>query len=521
MEIIVVNLRIAAIDIGSSSIRMSIAELTDKGLTLLESLRQPVRLGKDTFYKGKISRHTTNEAILILKKYKRLCEEYKVDKIKTVATTAVREAANSNIFIDNIRTYLGMDADILSSTGECELIYRALIHNIEKAGNLKEDEYYAAIEVGAGNVQISLFNDDYIVFFKSLPFGSLKIKQIYSKYSKNEANFFRYVRVIVNNELRSLKKEIPNLKIKTLYGIGSELEDISKNLYGVTEDILPIDREDYKRFCSKIQNYTEDEIIHKLNIRYDLSETFYASNMMFLKIMNFFNIDKLHISKVSLRDGILIEMINKEDRENFFKKLENQLQITAFNIGKSLKFDEKHSAKVKEFALKIFDETKEIHRLGEIERTYLLVASILHDVGISISSHSHHKHSLYVINAQDFFYFNDEEKNIAANIARYHRRSAPKTSHVEYMKLSDKNKMTVIKLAGILRIADSLDNGGLQAIEKISISKTKNEKIFINAVAKDNVFAEIYSFRYKKELFEEFFGISVRLRIKRAEYEKK
>ncbi|HOV12723.1 MAG TPA: HD domain-containing protein, partial [Spirochaetota bacterium] len=163
-------------------------------------------------------------------------------------------------------------------------------------------------------------------------------------------------------------------------------------------------------------------------------------------------------------------------------------------------------------ALKFFDATSEIHHLGNQERSYLIAASILHDVGISVSARSHHKHSLYVINAQEFFYLSDEEKNIVANIARYHRRSAPKTTHIDFMKLCEKDKMTVIKLASILRIADSLDNSGLQVINSIQ-TKIENDKLLITAQVIGDPLAEIYSFKYKKELFEDFFGISIKLNI--------
>ncbi len=506
--------RIAAIDIGSSSIRMTIAEVVEKRLNILEDLRQPVRLGKDSFCRGKIARSTINEAIFILKRYKKLCDEYNVTKIGTVATTAVREALNFEIFIDNIKTYTDIDVEIISSTKECRLVYKALLKTIKDDEKLDKDEYFVSIEVGAGNVEITIFNEDYIIFFKSLPLGSLKIKQIYAKYSNNERNFFKYLKIIVSNELRGLKRKIPNIKIKKLFGIGSDLEDISKILNNSTDELLPIDRNEYKKFCFKIQNYTEDELIHKLGVRYEQAETFYASNMLFLKVMFFLRIDKFHISNVSLRDGILEDMLMKEDTEKFYSRVEKQLLVTSLNIGNSLNFEEKHALKVMEFALKIFDATLEIHHLTNKEKSYLLTAAILHDVGISISARSHHKHSLYVINAQDFFYLNDNEKNIVANIARYHRRSAPKISHTEYVKLCENDKMVVIKLASILRIADSLDNSNTQVIKSIDI-KIERNKVIITATVLDNPLAELYAFRSKKELFEDFFGFNIKLNILR------
>jgi len=118
---------LSVIDIGSSAIRMSIVEVIDGKISILEELRQQVRLGKDTFNKGKILRPTINQCILILKNYKNLCDEYKVEEIYVVATTAVREASNVDIFIDNIFSNTGLAVEIISTTKETEYIYNAIV----------------------------------------------------------------------------------------------------------------------------------------------------------------------------------------------------------------------------------------------------------------------------------------------------------------------------------------------------------------------------------------------------------
>ena len=216
---------------------------------------------------------------------------------------------------------------------------------------------------------------------------------------------------------------------------------------------------------------------------------------------------------ISLKDGIIKSLFFVQNKKKYFSKLEMQLYANAISLGRSLNFDEKHAIKVMEIATKIFDQTKDIHYLGNIEKCYLIIASILHDIGSALSYRSHHKHSLYIIKAQEFFSFNKNEINIIANIARYHRKSGPRKSHPDYMILSHKDKMIVMKLASRLRIADSLDNTHLQIIKDIELSREDN-KIIINAIVKDQFFSEIYSFKYKKELFEEFFGLKVILKIK-------
>jgi exopolyphosphatase / guanosine-5'-triphosphate,3'-diphosphate pyrophosphatase len=505
---------IAAIDIGSSSIRFTIAEIIDKEINILEDLRQSIKLGKDSFYKGKISRSTINECIIIMKNFKKLCDEYRVNRIKAAATTALREASNSDIFIDNISTYTGIDISILSNMRETEYIYKALSKFLDDNKGLKiADDCNGIIEVGAGSIEITLFRNDIIIFSSSLPIGALKIKQIYGRYPANGRNIVEFIKATIENELRALKKEFRILKINTVFGIGSEIEELSR-IFKIKKDRMTerIGSRDLEKFCNRIAGYSEEEQVHDLDIPHDLSGTFLPVVVLFNEIVKFFKCDSIIIPPISLRDGLIDDMVIRENSKKYHLKLENQVRENSLNIGRSLNFDEKHALKILEFALIIFDETYEIHNMGLMERCYMTAAAILHDIGMSISNRSHHKHSLYIINAQEFYYLDDNDRNIIANIARYHRRSVPKVTHADYMKLGHKDRMTVMKLASILRIADSLDNTDLQHIESIKV-RTENGVIMINAKTKDNIFAEIYSFNFKKELFEEFFGIKVELKI--------
>ena len=506
--------RIAAIDIGSSSIRMSIAETIDGKINILEELRHPVKLGYDTFNKGKIARNTLNDAVLILKNFKKICTELNINKIKAVATTAVREASNSDIFVDNVRSYADIDVEVLSSIKETEYIFKSLTYHQNQSGNRqKSGETDAIVEIGAGTIELTVFKGDVIVFTSSIPSGVLKIKQIYGKYPVGDIGLLKFLRSTIENELHSLKKDLKNFKIDKTYGIGSEIEYLpGTGLISTDKSDNKINFKDLEKFCNSLSSYSESELIHGINIPHDIAENFQAAVTMLYEITVHLKSPDVCIPQITLCDGILYDQIIRENSKEFYNKLERQSLEDSLNIGRSLNFDEKHAVKVKDFSLKIFDATKSIHDLGNIERCYLLTASILHDIGISISNRSHHKHSMYVINAREFFHFDNRGKNMIANIARYHRRSQPKSSHPDYMKMDHEDRMTVLKLASILRIADSLDNSNIQLIEAIRL-KTENEKIRITAHIKSPVYAEIYSFNFKKELFEEIFGIKIELKI--------
>ncbi|HBD93347.1 MAG: hypothetical protein A2015_10475 [Spirochaetes bacterium GWF1_31_7] len=503
---------VAAIDIGSSSIRMIISEIIDGEVEVIDSVRHTVRLGKDSFYKGKIFRTTIDECIEILSRYKRLCDEYGVKEIKAVATTAVREATNSDIFLDNIFTYTGINVEIISAYKETEYIHKVLSKRLKDTST---DNYKCIAEVGTGSVEITIFDNNFIIYSTSLPIGALKAKQFFTKeYYQLDSSFSNYLNIIVEHELRVLKRSIPCKTISKIYGVGAELEQLSIIMNKNTAHLTHIKKEELETLCKNMQSYSKEEIIHKLNVSYDLAENFYAVSTIFLSIINFFDSNEIFIPNITLKDCLIVEMACKMNKEKYFNQLQNQIQINSQNIGKSFNYDENHALKVLELSLKLFDQTKNIHRLSEYEKCYLIASAILHDVGLAISNRDHHKHSLYIIKSQNFYYFNEKDRKIIANVARYHRKSSPKQTHADYMALSKDERMCISKVSAILRIADSLDSHHLQLIEDIEVFIKKN-KLQIIATIKDNIYAEIYSFNVKKDLFEDFFGYSVQLETKK------
>lgn len=507
------NRRVAAVDIGSRSIRMTIAQIGSGEVEILEELQQSVRLGKDSFYKGKINRTTIDECVTILNRFKKICSEYKVTKIRAVTTTAVREAANVDIFVDNIRTFTGIELEVLTPSKESEYIYRTLSRTLKEEKN--SDALNAIVEVGSGSVEVTVFNKDFIVFSTTLPLGVLKLKQAFSKAQSSAENFRSYLKIIIEHELRNLKRNFNFSKIKNIYGIGSELE-VTKELINRerVKESPSVELEEIRTLYNKARNYSDDEIVHKLRIPHELAETFFPAILIFLKVTDLLKGSKVFIPRVSLKNCIIADMMGSLNNRNFFNKLQKQLKLHALEIGKRFSFDQAHAEKVMELSLKLFDKTRDIHLMGNLEKSYLIVASLLHDIGLAISNSSHHKHTQYIVKAQEFFYFNKTQKNIIANIARYHRRSFPKSTHPDYAALCHKDRMTVMKLASILRVAESLDNSHLQLVKDIELEKHGN-KLTIIVLVGDDIFAETNSFKSKKELFVEFFGYTLKLKVKK------
>ncbi len=173
-----------------------------------------------------------------------------------------------------------------------------------------------------------------------------------------------------------------------------------------------------------------------------------------------------------------------------------------------------HSLQVRRLALLIFDILKGHHKLDEHSRFLLEGAALLHDVGLSVSVAGHNKISQRMIRDIDFKYVDKRERNLIANISRYHTKSLPDPKHKTYSGLTEQEKDWVRKLSGILRIADGLDRGHTSSVKDIRIKKQHGKMLFI--IEGDVSDTDIYGFNKKKDLFEKEFGFSVRL-IKESE----
>jgi len=167
-----------------------------------------------------------------------------------------------------------------------------------------------------------------------------------------------------------------------------------------------------------------------------------------------------------------------------------------------------HAMQVCDLVLQLFDQLGEVHGLGGAERELLEAAALLHDIGWSIGAKGHHKSALKLILEIDLPGFKAQERQIIANIARYHRKAHPHHDHAHFARLSQKQQRTVRVLASLLRIADGLDRSHLNAVERISC-RVEADQVGLSLKCRTDCGAELYGFERKKELFTETLGLGI------------
>lgn len=164
-----------------------------------------------------------------------------------------------------------------------------------------------------------------------------------------------------------------------------------------------------------------------------------------------------------------------------------------------------HSKQVTALALQLFDQLKDVHLLGVEERNILEAASLLHDIGWSVSGNKHHKHSAKLIEEHNWKNADTTQVVMISAVARYHRKAQPKETHSLYSKLDDDRKAAVRKLAAIIRVADGLDRGHQDRVKKIALEFNR-DKYKLLVYSSEPCTLEIWGADRKKAYFEEVFN---------------
>jgi exopolyphosphatase/guanosine-5'-triphosphate,3'-diphosphate pyrophosphatase len=217
-------------------------------------------------------------------------------------------------------------------------------------------------------------------------------------------------------------------------------------------------------------------------------------------------LSSLTVSDYALREGILVDSIEKLHLPGGVDYLHNIRENSVLHLAETFHYEKQHSQHVAKLAVKLFNCTKHVHGLGTQELEYLEAAAILHDIGFFISHAQHHRHSYYLIRNSELLGFTENEKEIIANVARYHRKSHPKTKHEAFVHLSNDEQQIIKVLASILRVADGLDRSHMSLIEDITVRFEKRRIVLmLNKRDRRKTELEIWSAGRKKLLMEEIF----------------
>ncbi len=509
-------MRAAVIDIGSNSTKLIVGQTKGNSVEILDSLKNVIPIGRSTFYQGRISQEVFNNVIHVLLKYKRIIKEYGIEAPKVIATTAVREAVNRDIFLDTILRKTGLSVEVLNVGDVVYYIDTFLSYKLEKTYPINEKNLLIA-ELGAGSLDISIMEKGFTLMNIGLPIGTSRIKQFKTKVEGSQKQRYTALEEYVDNEITHLKRNFSRIKIDDVVLIDDTYSQYlhrilpNKNRKNV---FFSFQHNEAQRLYKKITEMTTEELVEKHQIPAESIDAIDGYAILLKKLFNLVKKRSFYILETSLSEALISDTLLGLNLDNKFSK-EAQLESVAQFLCKKFDADLRHAKHVVYLCEKLFEQCQKFLGLEQGDLLYLKLAAYLHNIGRLVNNRGHHKHAEYIISSLNLFRLTQQEINVIACVARYHRKAIPQKSHILFNTLSTEQKLLVHKLSGLLRLANALDASHRQKVENLDVAFSKQRDITITVYTKKDLSLEKVYVDDARRLIEDISGLKMNLITKR------
>ncbi len=487
-------IRCAGMDVGSNALRLAIAEFkSPTRYKILERKRVSVRLGQSVFRTSRIDPDTLDKALAAFHEFRALMEQYDVVLHRAVATSATREAKNRAAFLERVHTETGIDLELIEGTEEARLVALGVREKVALRGTS------LIVDVGGGSAELALLQRGQILLVESHNLGTVRLLEQVGNATGHK--FLRLLRDTLRASRFPMLESLRRHRVSQIVGTGGNIEAIatlpsgtgrSAAQKGDTERAVAVPLAKLRTLLEKLVAMTPEERAKKYDLKPDRADVIVPAGAIFEHIAARTKARQIMVPFVGLVDGVLLDLARLAGAEGQ-KELETSQTLNAAQaVMKKYDPDPKHSRHVASLALSIFDQLKDVHKLGKRERLLLQIAALLHEVGNFISGPGHHRHAHYIISETPILGLNDEEVQVVANVARYHRKAPPDLSHESYAALSEGARDQVRALAAILRLADALDHDHRQHVLGVS-AKAKESQLTLKARTRGDVTLDEWS----------------------------
>ena len=513
---------VGVIDIGSGFIQLKIAIQNEgKLVSILESVTKSLAIGRETFSEGRISPAMMRELSQCLLGFRQLLREYKVRRVRVVATGAIREAGNRDYVLDQIRAVTGFNIEIMNGPEERFWTQQAIQKAMPGYEKMKK-EGLLAVNIGSGGIKIVAYDTEGLRYSQNIPMGALRLRQILSRLELQSATYTKLLEEYINYHVQEVVEPLKG-KYKHLVMTGDEVESICRICEDYTElsqarqtfnlkqqKIYVMDLREPEKLYERLIYMNSAQISTEFGVSFERAEFLLPTVMIMKAFGRASSVKKIYSPSVGLADGILLEMC----REKNDLEAENELLYYTRFFAKQYYYVEKHVEKVVEAALVIFDHLGKKQNLTKRHRVLLEMSAVLHDIGKAVNLEKHGECGSALILSMDLMGVSEEEQNQLAVLVRYHEGGTPRTEDEPYRSLSRKGRLTVSKLLAVLQLANALDCSHKQKLFDFS-AKMEGEEFVLRGYARENAMLEEWVFQQSSGLFHEVFGLKPQLMIRR------
>ncbi|HXF24875.1 MAG TPA: Ppx/GppA phosphatase family protein [Gemmatimonadaceae bacterium] len=505
------DVRIAAIGIGSNSIRQIVADVSPEGeIRVIDEMKAAPRLGERVGETGRIGEAAIRNALDALLRMATLTRQMGAVRTEAVATSAVRDAANGAEFIAAVRDTTGLTVRILDGDQEALLSYRSALAHFDLATGRA-----VVMDIGGGSLELALSADGLLDGLMSFPMGAITMTEQFfhkSRGRKELAELRRFAR----KELRATvsRRDWHGARLIGSGGTFTNLAGmiLSRQGMGRASGVhgTIVTRAELEHVLDLLQGMSPSERQTVPGLSPARADIIVAGLAVAAEVMARIEARDLVVSAYGIREGLLLEAASITPAVADPGEARSR---AVMQLAERSHYEAPHAQQVRRIALEIFDALAAKLELGPSDRAVLADAALLHDIGYHINFEAHHKHSYHLILHAELLGMTPAERVMVANVARYHRGAAPTPQHRAYAGLDRQLRRRIKRLAAILRVADGLDRGHASAVKDVDTELTRTEFVIraIPASSSYDLRLELWGATRKCELLEEVLGVPVRI----------
>lgn len=490
------RMRIAAIDIGTNSVHMIVVQVRpDFSFEVIDREKEMVRLGAGGLDGRALGDSAMASALQALGKFRRLADSYGVDQIVAAATSATREAENGGDFLDAVRAHTGIEARVISGMEEARLIHLAAVYGAGLGG-----ERGVVVDIGGGSVEITLGSPSDVALARSFKIGVIRLTERFvgsdPLSTRDERRLVRYVRQSVGPYLAQLR----TLGFGRVVGTSGTILSLGALAAREERGAIPSDLRNFRVGAPAVHRLRRRLVAtnQRQRVQFDgldprRADIVVAGVVLLDTVLRELGADSLVLCDLALREGLVIDYITRNKaRIAQVDRYPDIRRRSVVELGERWRYWSAHTQQVARLALSLFDQTRDIHGLGDREREWLEYGALLHDIGMQIAYEGHHKHSYYLIRHGGLRGFEPEEIEVIGLVARYHRSGAPKKAHTEFADLRAPLRPVVRTLSAFTAVAESLDRTHSQLVGGVDVHD-RGEDSLLRARAGGDIELEIWA----------------------------
>ncbi|MCK9580371.1 MAG: Ppx/GppA family phosphatase [Methanoregula sp.] len=502
---------VAFIDIGTNSVRLLVVRLNpNHSYTVLTRQKQQVRLGEGEFEDDEIREEAIGRLVMVCKKFHDLAITYNAEEFVSVATSAMREASNQHAVLHLLRQEAQLDVRVISGQEEARLIYLGIA-----SGTHLEDRTAFFIDIGGGSTEVAVGGEKNYRHLHSFRLGSIRLAGQYLEGDRNgpvTPGQYRkiqdHVRDAIIRSVSKLKKEKIDCAIGSSGTILNLTEIAQKTLPQYASPGEPVlSHPELRRVIHLLSSLPLDQRKKVPGINPERADIIIPGAAILDVFMKELGIPTIATTTRGLQDGLLVDYLSRMDMFPLLGELSPR-QRSVLQLGRSCGINESHARTVTALVLELFDSAMglSLHSYGAKERELLEYATFLHDIGSFISYTNHHAHSYYIIRNSELLGFNEQEISFMANIARFHRKKAPRKNNPVMDELDNRERETLRVLATFVRFGETLDRSHTALIQHVRFSAVDDECVHLEVIARGDCQLEIWGIESEKKAFEKIFG---------------